>query len=430
MPPVKIDLLKLFLVVSMTVGGIKLTSLLPQGYYFSFASAFSEDLGAFIIPRPLLAAKQQCELEIAKGVSFRNCAAITTDNVSEDNEKKRQAVIQAAMETQAKIGRDGKLEVNIEATEDGRTPEETIVQIEQTLSQPGGFLMALDNYVLNGITSPFWNLETQVRSRFDQLYQEPSAAEPDMDPEVAKSRRALAERIYAARERFLAAVRAKQPILVSGITLEQAEKAARDNLNEYRVFSKMFSESDAQFRDLINPIYMSTLRDAGLDPGSKSREVDLAAAQQSGQYITALLIRLFVPLVVVFVWVLLTGDRDRTSMCFGTAFAAFILAWPVAVLWSSIVSESYHELRPMFLGFYCAYVASYLTAGFLGASLALRLRGVSPVELGGDDEGGVQAGGWLVASLGSLPSQIFANLTSNAAAVAISYAYFGQDVIR
>ena len=67
------------------------------------------------------------------------------------------------------------------------------------------------------------------------------------------------------------------------------------------------------------------------------------------------------------------------------ALAAFLLSWPLMLMWDHLVQSTWQDKKTTFLAFYAAYVAAFfLTArasALLGAKLRQQTHGVEPEDL-------------------------------------------------
>jgi hypothetical protein len=99
-------------------------------------------------------------------------------------------------------------------------------------------------------------------------------------------------------------------------------------------------------------------------------------------YVVSIVIRL-VPVMLVGVAAgYLFGRAELLSIAIAGGLAAFLLSWPLMLMWDHLVQGTWHEKKPTFLAFYAAYIAAFfLTArasALLGAKLRQRMHGVEP----------------------------------------------------
>lgn len=135
-----------------------------------------------------------------------------------------------------------------------------------------------------------------------------------------------------------------------------------------------FSEYDGGFR---NSQRWANLADAYV-AATYSQELDFLNEQIHGiptdNLFVAFLIKLLPPLVAGLLIAAILRPASITEISFGAAAAAFLLCWPVILLWSVVVASEFRDQWPTMWALYAAYILAYFYFAKLGAQLGLRLR--------------------------------------------------------
>lgn len=87
----------------------------------------------------------------------------------------------------------------------------------------------------------------------------------------------------------------------------------------------------------------------------------------------AFLLKLVPPLVAGFLVALLLRPSRVEDVALGASLVAFLLCWPVVVLWNVVVAEEFRSLWPNMFALYAAYIAAYFFLAKLGTLVGLRL---------------------------------------------------------
>ena len=136
----------------------------------------------------------------------------------------------------------------------------------------------------------------------------------------------------------------------------------------------LFSEYDGGFR---NSERWANLADAYI-AATYSEELDFLNEQIHGvptdNLFVAFLIKLLPPLVAGLLIAAILRPASITEISFGAAAAAFLLCWPVILLWNVVVASDFRDQWPTMWALYAAYILAYFYFAKLGAQLGLRLR--------------------------------------------------------
>jgi hypothetical protein len=112
------------------------------------------------------------------------------------------------------------------------------------------------------------------------------------------------------------------------------------------------------------------------------------------------------------------GRGELFSASFAGALAAFLLTWPIMLMWDRVVQSMWHDKKLIFLAFYAVYIISFFLTARVGALIGVRMREGAPERLTSaiDRETGTVA--YKGASWGELAGNIFVGLLANGAVAA------------
>lgn len=469
-PVLRVDLVYLFLAAVVTVFLIKLTSLLPASLYFNFSSSFSSDMGAFLIPRPVLEARQQCELARAKGFAFKPCPTDETVDLLDDEQRKLLA--QAVIEVQSMHMQGGS--VVLDSFQNPRDLAELTDEIESELgyrdsladfrdirlrtvagSVSGGFVQAISDRFDVLVPSQQATEDFQAENDGGQPVEDvavdgeesggpPGTGDPGVDMDGAPGTEdigpadamndetdpalASASQKLARAENSLLAGLQRNHVAIQAATLPEIEKLLAGSSYIWAAREAVDNYFAGRVADALRPAFEDSIRSAGLDIDRTKSEMERAVIAQTGwQYALALLIRLATPFAAAALLAMVAGAGMRLSIAVGCAFSAFVLAWPVVLLWNGVVEASYRDLRGIFIAFYIAYVASFFTLGWFGATVGAILHQQFRIPYSRQmDESPHLAGVRALAR--QIPFQVLLNFLTNGVTLALSFVFFGGDV--
>lgn len=86
----------------------------------------------------------------------------------------------------------------------------------------------------------------------------------------------------------------------------------------------------------------------------------------------AFILKLLPPLVAGFFVSVILRPQTPSDVALGAAVVAFLLCWPVIVLWNVVVAEQFRSTWLIMFGLYAAYVFAYYFLAKLGAQLGLK----------------------------------------------------------
>jgi hypothetical protein len=90
--------------------------------------------------------------------------------------------------------------------------------------------------------------------------------------------------------------------------------------------------------------------------------------------ILSVLVRLVIPCAVGFLVVRLFGADEILAGALGSAAGAFLLCWPIIILWDYVVSDDWRGLYTQFLALYTLYIVMFFYMGRLGGMISTAVR--------------------------------------------------------
>ncbi|MBU2532296.1 MAG: hypothetical protein KKB37_06120, partial [Alphaproteobacteria bacterium] len=135
-------------------------------------------------------------------------------------------------------------------------------------------------------------------------------------------------------------------------------------------------------------------------------------------YIIATLIRLVPVLLIGLALGFFFGRHELFSSSFAGALAAFLLTWPIMLMWDQVVQSTWHDKKLIFLAFYAVYIVSFFLTARVGALVGIRMREGAPAHITGHIDNETRAIPLKGASWGELAANVVMGLAANAAVAA------------
>jgi hypothetical protein len=135
--------------------------------------------------------------------------------------------------------------------------------------------------------------------------------------------------------------------------------------------------------DQNEPIVKAALRsefeasNIDLSDAAEVRQQILSQASQTGifSYIVAALARVLPIFAVALLFGAYFGRREVTSISVGAGLLAFLLVWPILLLWDTVVQSQWAEYTTLFICIYLFYVVAFFavahSGSLIGAALSL-----------------------------------------------------------
>ncbi|MGE0628001.1 MAG: hypothetical protein AB7O43_09280, partial [Hyphomicrobiaceae bacterium] len=135
-------------------------------------------------------------------------------------------------------------------------------------------------------------------------------------------------------------------------------------------------------------------------------------------YVIASTIRLLPVLLVGLALGLYFGRSELFSTSLAGAFAAFLLTWPIMLMWDRVVQSTWHDKKLIFMAFYAVYITSFFLTARVGALIGTRMREGAPERITSLIDGETGAPAVKGASWVELAGNICVGLLANAAVAA------------
>jgi hypothetical protein len=138
-------------------------------------------------------------------------------------------------------------------------------------------------------------------------------------------------------------------------------------------------------KDHAKDVLRAKFAEAGVTPIDQdtAKKIIFAELVRDGlhNYVTATLVRLAPVLLVGLLLGLFFGRGELFSVSFAGALAAFLLTWPIMLMWDRIVQSTWHDKKLIFMAFYAVYIISFFLTARVGALIGTRLREGAPERL-------------------------------------------------
>ncbi len=402
----KINFLIVFVGAPFIIFLIKLTPLLlPPNYYFNFSKLIAGGSEPFIVDPPGITGKKLCELirehhisensfphHISCAEDFERSAkksvkptfsreqvdeiytlAIRTDPAA------RTAILEAAKRDKLEPATDD--EIRRVATHD-KSVSAIFESIYEHYSKQTSSLVERA-----GLSDSLSRLYASKPDRPDEDETDHDAglSPPDLSEEtITRAIRANRELSSELKNEFF--VQKLTPIKKSSVDDILATVESANNL-AYAVLGYYENSMETGLRDKIAQAFARQ----ELPVGGKERDRQIVYAEINKfshvNYAVSIVIRLAPVLLFGIVVGVIAGRTELFSISIAGGLAAFLLSWPLILLWDRLVTSSWADKRTVFLVFYAVYILSFFlvarTGGLLGARSRDRIgleRLPAPVE--------------------------------------------------
>jgi hypothetical protein len=376
---------------------IKITPLvLPAKYYFSFSSLVGSGSEPFIVDPPGVTGQKLCGLLEKYDIprerfTYINCklnyAEETKSGVAgtaftpEERDKIYTVILQG----------DPQLRSDVQAAMQAQPPtlpsEEdvnAIIAESGTVSRAFDKLQeryksALDEYVqaAAGDKLKTW-FAAEVAASNAQSESEPDEASGEEAggqlPDDAAAKVLTAYRNAASRLDGTQLASALAPIKKSDV-----DDVIKRSYGWYGIDDSILGHYKSSLSDeYVHNVLMDEFKKAGLDVKTPEEQRRLIFAEINSfslvDYILSILIRL-APVVIVGVGLgYALGRSELLSISIAGALAAFLLSWPLMLMWDRLVQSTWHDKKAIFLMFYTAYIVAFFVTARASALLGAKLR--------------------------------------------------------
>jgi hypothetical protein len=376
---VRVNATLVFVGAFVVIALVKLTSLLPEKYYFRFSNLVSSTGSPFIVQPPGVTYSKLCALveknrtQDASFMASLHCPKVMQSGPSY-GQQNEDVIYRTVFSADVEIRR--KLE---SVFQNFALTRLTALEIDQTVSRADNL-----GQVVNGLESKYRTQVTEyfrkvIRRDFDAQF----SALPIDGPIKADAEPKQAGVSPGSRVLVLKAHQALVPLLtrpLGNFRLEPIKKAKLDELTKHAYSRSSVIDSIAgYYSEQLADQYGIVLKDgfarAGLNDQEDRRKLDRAVLNEGMEpYLIAALVRIVPVLLFGVIVGFLFGAIEINSASIAAALGAFLLAWPVILLWDQVVRYDWQDKQQIFFAFYILYVISFFVTARLGARLGVLIR--------------------------------------------------------
>lgn len=123
---------------------------------------------------------------------------------------------------------------------------------------------------------------------------------------------------------------------------------------------------------------------------SKSADIKFVASSivknDNFSFVVSIILKLMPAFLAGIVVCMASKTQDFMSASFAMGSLAFILCWPVILLWDSVVSSAWQDSKLMFYILYGCYIIGYFTSCYVGCAIGTKMlstldKGMQPISL-------------------------------------------------
>lgn len=377
---------------------IKLTSLLPEKYYFSFSSLYSgSDAQPFLIDPPGVSGQKFCEIlkknniDVGQlGKQTVNCSRKGSPYEYAFNKSQEDLIYSTAFATDAEArSRLHNTVKNFRLTPMSAEEFENSLKYNKT---PAAMLERLQQFY-------GWQLSSRLQKLFEQGMMPAYSALPAevkrsvlqaTDAEGVKLSEAQIAKLRALHQQYLqnfsgAAIAKEKPPAIKKSDIDDIVKYSD---SRKRVVSGVGGVYVQVYENQLKEDLKRTFLASGfrLEKEDKNAAIKAMVTQEllnAGllDYVISILVRVVPVLFFGLVCGLIFGRAELFSISLAGAFAAFLLSWPVILLWDTVVQGSWHDKKELFLVFYALYIISFFFTARVGAMIGAMIRPALPSKI-------------------------------------------------
>ncbi len=370
---------------------IKLTSLLPAQYYFSFSKLVAGDRGPFLIDPPSISGEKLCELLRRNRISSEDLRSVQVncnENASAGQQQKQSGPRFSPREIDAIYN---SVLVNAAALRDSGQQLASRFTLTPMSEEDFGEILASAKTVDAAVKEISRRYKFQVRQGVEQplrqavervlsVLPEPEYRPADRQelslPPLSEAERS---RLRAAHASFLRSVNgrfARAP--QTPIQKSDLDEIVESAYGKYGLTSQITQHHSKPVAAVIETTLTESVAAQGLQLRSSNQLQQVVFAELSvaglSDYAVAVLIRLGAVLLFGIVAGIAFGRHEFLSIAVAAALAAFLLSWPLMLMWDKLVGVNWNDQRPLFLLFYGIYVLSFFVTARFGAVIGALLR--------------------------------------------------------
>jgi hypothetical protein len=388
----RVNFVIVFVGASLIILLIKLTSiLLPPKYYFNFSKLVAGGSEPFIVDPPGVTGSKLCEvmtryaipenlfnrpIPCGEDYELNRISREEIDNIYTTALKSDQAIRNAFRE----VARQVPLH---------QLSDAEVKRIASKSETVGRAFDDIYNYYANQLGAL---ANTGPSSTIEALYNGSDRAnapvydyQPDDRPD-APAHQGLSEDITT---RLVQAHQSLRPQLTSAVLVQRIRPIRKSSIDEivrraqagggvgWRVASYYSKELVTGLRDSMS----SEFSRYGVASGFETdRQLIFAEINNfsSRNYMLSILLRLTPVFLFGFLVAIAVGRAELFSIALAGGLAAFLLSWPLILMWDRLVQSNWADQKGLFFAFYAVYIVSFFLTARSAAVLATWLQQTTP----------------------------------------------------
>lgn len=238
-----------------------------------------------------------------------------------------------------------------------------------------GQLVAFTSAVFQPITSQAEDTNSGFQQTQDNQQTGPFLSQEEM------------ARIRQAHQNFLNSYYSTNPAAsVQNIAASDIDQILKDLYSAQNLPQNFAQFYTSQAADAVQAMLKTSFEQANLDLDStdKVRQEILSDISQSGipSYIISALARVAPIFLVALLFGIYFGRQDVMSISVASGLLAFLLVWPIVLLWDTVVQSQWAAYREIFLAMYLLYIIAFFAVArcgsLIGAYIGEKMRWHEP----------------------------------------------------
>lgn len=370
---------------------IKLTALLPAQYYFSFSKLVAGDRGPFLVDPPSISGARLCELMRRNRISSDDLASVQIDcgkgKLSGEDSARPQpfsplaidaiynGVLSnaAALQTQT---RQLAAQAALQPMTDDQL-DELLGRAQTVDAAVKGMVQHYKYQVAQAIEQPLrQDVDRALADVPEPEYTGSTADELSLPPLSQKNR----ARLRTAHSGFLHQLDTGTIPLTPGppVRKSQLDDYVASAYGKYGLAVSVTSHYTEPIKAELETALQGEVAAQGLTLRSSDALQQMVFTELSvaglGDYAIAVLIRLAAVLLFGIVAGIAFGRHEFLSISVAAALAAFLLSWPLMLMWDKLVGAQWNDQKALFMVFYGIYVLSFYFTARFGAVIGALIR--------------------------------------------------------
>lgn len=371
------------------------TLLLPSQYYFSFSKLVAGDRGPFLVDPPSVSGKKMCGLLKKYGVTAEdiqagqvNCSlgkvasktASAKAGKANFSNKQIDFIYRTALASDGAILQGGKKILSTFKFQPMNEQQlESLVQDNPTVTSAHRKISA---HYVNQLNS---KLNGPIRAYLSKKFEtfEDAGAAANQPGQSAPKFAPLADADRAKLKQTSIQIATELNRQIGQLNLANIEKSQVDDVldkayGKWDTISGITGFYGDQAQQWTNSKVTKAFSAAGLDIQDADKAKKLIFTEMSNQglndYVISVALRIAPVLLFGLILGFLFGPREFLSIGLAAGLAAFLLSWPLMLLWESLVGHQWQDQKAIFLVFYAIYALSFFVTAHFAAVVGAYIR--------------------------------------------------------